>query len=716
MAEAAAGNTTDAGSTPAPKGVLKTGRYTSGGTKKSSAGRRGSSPVRRARLFDEHTYEHPDVYFSAGLLLTEDDKYTEYTTKLRDLFTEMRVVDKKVRWEPKDPEDLSARVERAEDISTNITVLGATVVAADNAVFEKVRNKGYKKPEKGQDAPLQLDDGDGPEGGQQPWKDPVVWFTFKVATDKDPEELARRTRDQWSRIGGRKLELKAIESFEEESAVVLYRVLVDQDQDTLVDELDRMMTAARDTAAEEDAMFEYALMDVPEISLRPYVPKIPGLDPRKYKDWDWRKQNLRKALHVVCARKDVQQVQTLIRCAKEFKVVERAWGKNVALSDVIVTGKQASNKREGKGEQRRTGRLLAKRCVQYASKHILYQESMTADGLTGLTSIDEPVPIYSASDPERKEGSLTMRAVLYQYVRMADGRSLFAEIHQAVPSGPVDVVVGRCKEAEDMIAQLNDNIAAYLTFVLRAQGVSDQFLRELLRRSCDPSLVLEVSSCSWDEEAKRLVTPRTKDADAGQALEEAAWYSKIEGSLMGKKGKEKEKNHLAPEDIYDLDQDQSVTTLHSRRGRSGGSPGAPPVDLGFRGRDTSIPRSLSRRNMDEVSVLSETSRGEVTEALKDATKEDLVEFLKYRKGLSTTQGSAPNPGFAKSRSAYSDDSSSSSSSEGSSMSSTAGDSGPIAQAREDPEVASATRKVKWMTHGKGSTAGSASNRSGAGCG
>ena len=81
---------------------------------------------------------------------------------------------------------------------------------------------------------------------------------------------------------------------------------------------------------------------------------------------------------------------------------------------------------------------------------------------------------------------------------------------------------------------------------------------------------------------------------------------------------------MAPEDIYDLDQDQSVTTLHSRRGRSGGSPGAPPVDLGFRGRDTSIPRSLSRRNMDEVSVLSETSRGEVTEALKAWERRELA--------------------------------------------------------------------------------------------
>ena len=701
-------NTEDAGNTPAPPGVLRQPRYSSSGGSKKAARERSASPPPRARLFADYDHKYKGVFYQASVVLSEEDKYTEYTEKVRKLFRNLKVVDETVVLEPKNPKNLAARIERESEISTDHTVLGATVVSASNATFRKVRNRDYKKKKgkkgkrggRGTDAPLELDEEEGGEK-QEKFKDPLVWFTFRLSSDEEPDELLRRTYAAWEHMGGQRLEQKAVDCFDTESAVVLYRTLIDQDAETLIAELDRMMVQARDAAEQADGGYEYCFDDPPEFSLNKFVPKIPGLDPSKYNDWDWRAQNLRKAWHIQCAKDAVPHIQSLIQQAKNHGIVEQTWGRNVALSNVLVTSKMSSSKKEARQAQR-SGRRLINLCAKYASKHILYQESMEAEGLDGLLNIDEPVPFYENDESTLPRGTMTMRSVLYQYVRMADGCALFGEVHQANALAPVDVVIGRCAEAKDILEQLNDNVAAYLTFTLRHQEVSDRFITDLLKTSCNPQLILELNQCDWDVDKKRLITPRTREAD-GSRLEDAQWYSKVEGSLITKLnkkgGREKESENLEPEAIYDLDQEHSVTTLHTRQGKYTGTPGAPVFGPGAgRHGDAAVPSDVRNQGgsddeMDNVSVMTGVSAGEVPDS-------------------GTTKGSAPKAAKGKPRDDEADVYSLSSSSYEDDPDDDSLGSSDDGSDNSGGSVASQARR----SHDKGSSAGSTSNRSGAGRG
>ena len=87
-----------------------------------------------------------------------------------------------------------------------------------------------------------------------------------------------------------------------------------------------------------------------------------------------------------------------------------------------------------------------KRLINVSQKHTNFHSSMTAEELVGIIDFDATETVYSVSDPTKAVATMSLRHVLYKYVKMDDGHSLIAEAHQRVHMGPVDIVIPNTPE------------------------------------------------------------------------------------------------------------------------------------------------------------------------------------------------------------------------------------------------------------------------------
>ena len=57
---------------------------------------------------------------------------------------------------------------------------------------------------------------------------------------------------------------------------------------------------------------------------------------------------------------------------------------------------------------------------------------------------------------------MSLRHVLYHHMKLSEGYSLLAEVHQESELDSVDIVVPDIPEAEAMVAMMNKQISVYL--------------------------------------------------------------------------------------------------------------------------------------------------------------------------------------------------------------------------------------------------------------
>ena len=89
--------------------------------------------------------------------------------------------------------------------------------------------------------------------------------------------------------------------------------------------------------------------------------------------------------------------------------------------------------------------------------------------------------------------------VLLRFVQLSNGHKLFAKIHQLKePMGRVQAVIPNTPEAEKMILMMNKNFPAYVGNALKDQGLPEEFLMDLLKRSCWQTMMSKVHLCGWD--------------------------------------------------------------------------------------------------------------------------------------------------------------------------------------------------------------------------
>ena len=149
---------------------------------------------------------------------------------------------------------------------------------------------------------------------------------------------------------------------------------------------------------------------------------------------------------------------------------------------------------------------------------------------------------------------MDLRGVL-KNLKILDEHTFIGEIHQEGPMMNIDALVENTLAAETMVEMMNSNVAAYLTYMLLSLGIVQAFVKNCLKASVDPLLIHEMVHCTWYAQTFTLTTPKDVNATKKKNSEDAAWYQKDCGSRIKKKGK-KQKDDVAPKDVYNLDDNQ----------------------------------------------------------------------------------------------------------------------------------------------------------------
>ena len=229
---------------------------------------------------------------------------------------------------------------------------------------------------------------------------------------------------------------------------------------------------------------------------------------------------------------------------------------------------------------------------------------------------------------------MSLRHVLYHYVKMSDGCTLFGEIHQENEMSSVDVVVPNVEIASIQVGMMKKNLAAYLKFTLPGEGLDEAFVTRLINKAVDPSLIHSMQECKWDPKTKVLTTLRDEEEEAVRRMEQAAWYTDLFAAPGCKKGKSTP-TYANPDNVYKLDDDHTVHSLHRCPGRYEGTPGAATIDL-------SGPK---QQDNEVIEVDLEDAEGD----LEKMSQADLIALIRKSK-ISGEKGSQPTSDDSKSSS------------------------------------------------------------------
>jgi hypothetical protein len=260
------------------------------------------------------------VIIETSIKLKDANPFNEFIVSLQTLLKNGQLVDPHFAFCPIKPSSGEKKIHAHADIPINMTMLSAHFqisISNGRNPFEKQKIWG-KNATKGKDE----------------FKNPVVFFSMAIATDNEPEELVNRISMEWSKAGGRRLSIKNLQSFKSETIIALFNVYTATKKDTLLSELNKILTLALAEIQEDDSDELLGVFEVPKMDLRLQVPKLPGQDVSHFDKLPYQTKNNRKVLHIECDKDDAKNIRRLVQYAKEALLFQRLWGRHAHISEV----------------------------------------------------------------------------------------------------------------------------------------------------------------------------------------------------------------------------------------------------------------------------------------------------------------------------------------------------------------------------------------------
>ncbi len=406
-------------------------------------------------------------------------------------------------------------------LPTSMTALGAYLVISGQRVFEKTTSTTNKKDS----------------------RPSAVYFSFAVSSDIPPDEIVARISVDWSMLGGTRLSVKTLCFFDTCTPIAIYFLWNEAQPATLLEELKVILNSV--SPLEPGGLSQ----QLPPMTLRKQIPRIPGQATENFKHLSQQAQMARRAWHIEVEARHAQSLIDLVaRIKKETNMISEMWGRQVHFTKVADFSTTAGELKD---------------YVKFAQRHVNFHCSMTCISVKGISYLDAATQIICTVSGKPK-GTLTLRQALLKYVKMSDGSTLIAEIHQSGPMGTVEVIVPNTAEAETMVLMMNRQLPAYLFHILQENEMDVPFIKALLKESCCPVLVGGINRCQWNEKERVISTPEQLEDDKRlAAIEKAAWYRDEFGKHMVD-GMKKVKQYTDPEALYNLDGERSVKTLNTR--------------------------------------------------------------------------------------------------------------------------------------------------------
>ena len=125
----------------------------------------------------------------------------------------------------------------------------------------------------------------------------------------------------------------------------------------------------------------------------------------------------------------------------------------------------------------------------------------------GVVVLDIQQPFYSFNSPLIQVGYMSLRHVLYHHMKLAEGYSLIAEVHQESELDSVDIVVPDIPEAEAIVFMMNKQLSVYLSNYLFDADMGKVFVKAIIQGEIYPALNHAAGTFTWDIINKTFTTP-----------------------------------------------------------------------------------------------------------------------------------------------------------------------------------------------------------------
>jgi hypothetical protein len=346
---------------------------------------------------NKHEYKYARVVVKASIKLSNDNPFQEFIVALQNLLKNGQLVDPLFMFSPIKTGGSEKKIHKWLGIPINMRLLGAHFKILSNGrnPFEKqkVWGKGSNK-------------------NKEEFRDSIVYFTMAIATDTDPEELILCVVHEWHRMGGVRLQIKELQTFESETILSLFNIFTATNKKILLAELHEILTVAQNQVQEHDTTkFCWDLEDTaPNRSLPPLElclqnPKLPGQDTSHFNKLSWRVQANWKVYHMECDSQFANDIQRLMHYAKEMSLVAKFWGSHAHVSEVV--DKSSSPKK-------------IRRLAQVAQCHTSYQCSMILEDIYGIVDLDGSAAV---KDEEAVQviDTFSLCTILLKYLHLSDG-------------------------------------------------------------------------------------------------------------------------------------------------------------------------------------------------------------------------------------------------------------------------------------------------------
>ena len=145
-----------------------------------------------------------------------------------------------------------------------------------------------------------------------------IYFTLAFSCGKEPQRILDRVAGEWGKIGGKKLFIKSISSFNTRSAVNIFYLRNDNDLETIKEKFKQILEEAKEIAEveDEDGSREYFYKEIPDLSIRKLMPKIVGQDTKVFQGWTGSQHEMGKVLTLEADEDDVEMIHYLVEAAK----------------------------------------------------------------------------------------------------------------------------------------------------------------------------------------------------------------------------------------------------------------------------------------------------------------------------------------------------------------------------------------------------------------
>ena len=505
--------------------------------------------LKKMKTVDDCKHKHV-VYILAELEVGGEngEKYENFHGSIAGIVTNMKNLDPSSVIYPSVGKEVITEVRQ---LSPNMTVMAKHIVITPKGRIGgaiekyKVRKQWKKNPE-----------------GPDEFKDPKVEFTVVIGTDMNPKDFVHKLGLEFGRNGGQSMKIKPLKAYSTETFLVLHRFHTGIPWDVIIFEAKEILIKAREMGMAVEAEDNMGKVvgtwpAVPDVAVMINVPKVPGQNTSKFEGLSSQVSYARKAIHLDVNAEEKPYAMQLWKIAKDNGIATSKWGKQFLAAPYL---------------KKEDIKHIRKVCsVQH--DHVNLQCSLMPMELEGITDIDKEVDIID-TDGKSTIGVITLREILYKFVKMTDGSgSLFGQIH-GKPMGQIVGVVPNTALAESMVLSMNENVYVFLlTYLTKEVDMPKDLVTRILKKSVDPVVYNEAGKYTCDEKTFN-VSLIDKEKDQVESLTNASWWqNKFEEDLAikeskGKKGKKKGEYANAAM-LYQMDDAKSVATFSSVPSKGG---------------------------------------------------------------------------------------------------------------------------------------------------